>query len=243
MRLEAFICAAGFACAAALAASPAVAEPPPWALSSRPFLIPPVEAVAIVRSSGFIPVSPPTRIGTSYTVSAVDPYGTPVRVIVDARQGYVLGVRRVGARAPAAPLAGVPGIERPSLLGPVPRDIYADDDNERPLRPRAIPDRSPRPEASEHDPRRRAAAPETSDPSRRGHSAPALPLESRGGAVTPHPAHDGSVAGTAHGGSVKSGASGSPAAADGDATVTQSVRRRLPTDDAAGAFPPVTPLQ
>ena len=63
-------------------------------------MLPPPEINAIVRSMGFVPTSRPVRQGLTYAVLANDHRGRPVRVIVDARFGDVLSVRRARAEWP-----------------------------------------------------------------------------------------------------------------------------------------------
>ena len=60
-------------------------------------VLPPPEITGIVRSMGFVPIGAPVREGGTYAVLAADPRGRQVRVIVDARFGDVLLVRRVVA--------------------------------------------------------------------------------------------------------------------------------------------------
>jgi hypothetical protein len=54
--------------------------------------LPPHEIVALVRSTGLVPLSRPMRRGPIYVLHAVDPAGQEVRVIVDARLGRILRV-------------------------------------------------------------------------------------------------------------------------------------------------------
>ena len=102
----------------ALGSSSALAEP------LRPIfggnVLAPPEVSAIVRSMGLVPTSRPVRDGLTYAVLAADPRGRPVRVIVDARFGDVLSVRRVV-------VAGPPGAypEPPRVYGGVPPRPYA----------------------------------------------------------------------------------------------------------------------
>jgi hypothetical protein len=98
----------------ALGSSSALAEP------LRPIfggnVLAPFEVNGIVRSMGLVPTSRPVREGLTYAVLAADPRGRPVRVIVDARFGDVLSVRRVV-------VAGPPGAypEPPRVYGVPPR--------------------------------------------------------------------------------------------------------------------------
>jgi hypothetical protein len=58
-------------------------------------VLPPPEITSIVRSMGLVPIGAPVREGGTYAVLAADPRGRQVRVIIDARFGDVLLVRRV----------------------------------------------------------------------------------------------------------------------------------------------------
>jgi hypothetical protein len=89
----------------ALGASSASAEPP---LPGGRVLAPP-EINSIVRSMRLVPTGRPVREGLTYAVIATDPRGRPVRVIIDARFGDVLSVRRVIA-------VGPPGAYPPSRV-------------------------------------------------------------------------------------------------------------------------------
>jgi len=96
----------------ALGSSSALAEP------LRPIfggVLPPTEISAIVRSMGLVPAGRPVRQGLTYAVLAADPRGRQLRVIVDARFGDVLSVRRVI-------VAGPPGAyPPPRVYGAMPR--------------------------------------------------------------------------------------------------------------------------
>ena len=88
-----------------------------WAFAEplRPIfggVLPPGEINAIVRSMGLLPTGRATREGLAYSVPATDRRGRAVRVIVDARFGDVLAVRRM-------PAAGLPG------ASPEPRALTA----------------------------------------------------------------------------------------------------------------------
>jgi hypothetical protein len=82
----------------ALASSSALAEP--LRPIFGPSVLPPPEINSIVRSMGLLPTGAPVREGLAYVVLATDPRGNQVRVIVDARFGDVLSVRRVIAAGP-----------------------------------------------------------------------------------------------------------------------------------------------
>ena len=78
-------------------------------------VIAPPEVVAIVRSNGMKPLTPPMRRGPVYLLHALDPNGQEVRVVVNARSGRVIAVRptfgpRYAAVAPpyGRPPSGVP---------------------------------------------------------------------------------------------------------------------------------------
>jgi len=100
--------------------------------------MPPSQIVRTVRSAGLLPTSEPALTGSTYVVRAVDPYGTPIRVIIDARYGYILSVHRMAATEPPHPPYGALGMrDRPS------RTDYTRDDLNGPVPPRAIPLRAP----------------------------------------------------------------------------------------------------
>ena len=100
--------------------------------------MPPSQIVRIVRSAGLLPTSEPALTGSTYVVRAVDPYGTPIRVIIDARYGYILSVHRMAATEPPHPPYTALGMrDRPY------RTDYARDDWNGPVPPRAIPLRAP----------------------------------------------------------------------------------------------------
>ena len=131
--------------------------------------MPPSQIVRTVRSAGLLPTSEPALTGSTYVVRAVDPYGTPIRVIVDARYGYILSVHRMAATEPPHPPYGAWGM-RDDLNGPVPPRAI-------PLRAPPAPDRSLS-AAPLHPPvpkPRAATAAETAKPVPPPDSAPAGP--------------------------------------------------------------------
>src|SRR5262249_60899015 len=71
---------------------------------------------------GLLPAGRPVRGGLTCSVIATDPRGRPVRVVVDARFGDVLSVRRVLALGPGAypprRLYGVAPWARPDFRPP-----------------------------------------------------------------------------------------------------------------------------
>ena len=143
--------------------------------------MPPSQIVRIVRSAGLLPTSEPALTGSTYVVRAVDPYGTPMRVIIDARYGYILSVHRMAATEPPPhpPYTALGMRDRPY------RTDYTRDDLNGPVPPRAIPLRAPTAAAPLHPPlpKPRAAA-ETAKPvppperARAPESAPAGPASS-----------------------------------------------------------------
>jgi hypothetical protein len=74
------------------------AYPPPYppeypgTYPPAPGGLPPYEVMAIVRSSGFEPLSRPLRQGPAYVVRAADPAGRLMHVFVDARMGRIVRV-------------------------------------------------------------------------------------------------------------------------------------------------------
>ncbi len=57
--------------------------------------IPPYEIARTVRRSGFDPLAPPLREGSTYVVRATDFRGILMRVVVDARSGAIRDVNRI----------------------------------------------------------------------------------------------------------------------------------------------------
>ena len=162
-----------FACILAGVASRLVlADPVRLAQVTPAGALPPSEIVQIVRSAGLLPTSEPALTGSTYVVRAVDPYGTPIRVIIDARYGYILSVHRMAATEPPHPPYGALGMrDRPS------RTDYTRDDLNGPVPPRAIPLRAPS-AAPLHPPvpkPRAATAAETAKPVPPPDGAPAGP--------------------------------------------------------------------
>ena len=96
-------------------------------------VIAPPEVVAIVRSNGMKPLTPPMRRGPVYLLHALDPNGQEVRVVVNARSGRVMAVRPTfGPRYAVAPPpygrppAGVPladGYGPNSRVAALPPDV------------------------------------------------------------------------------------------------------------------------
>jgi hypothetical protein len=87
-------------CFLLLAASQGHAQVPVTSSSQfAPFpslgFIPPYEIARTVRRSGFDPLAPPLREGSTYVVRATDFRGILMRVVVDARSGAIRDVNRI----------------------------------------------------------------------------------------------------------------------------------------------------
>ncbi len=83
-------------CVALLAAAPGQAQTlAPQAPPPLPGFMPAFEITRIVRASGFDPLAPPLREGTTYVVRATDFRGILMRVVVDARSGAIRAVNRI----------------------------------------------------------------------------------------------------------------------------------------------------
>ena len=145
MNIVGLVKAGALACVTvAMASRLVLADPLRLAQAGPGSTMPPSEIVLIVRSAGLLPTSEPALTGSAYVVRAVDPYGTPIRVIIDARYGRILSVHRMAATEPPHPPSGALGMrDRPY------RTDYARDDagglvppRSIPLRPPAAPDRS-----------------------------------------------------------------------------------------------------
>ena len=101
--------------------APPPSAPPPSASPSAaaaplPGFVPPYEITRIVRASGFDPLAPPRREGTTYVVRATDFRGILMRVVVDARSGALRAVNRI---VPGPAPYGVVGMMTPPY-GPSP---------------------------------------------------------------------------------------------------------------------------
>ncbi len=104
--------------AAAAAASLAAFLPAPAAAQAQ---LPSYEVATIVRSMGLDPVGSPARRGPVYVQRALDGYGQPLTVTVDARSGYVISVQPLAA---AGPYAGRPRAYPPEPYYPAPYPAY-----------------------------------------------------------------------------------------------------------------------
>ena len=99
-------------CAAPLAwAGEASAEPAGAAQSAAVDGLPPHEILAMVRSSGFDPVSRPVRSGRTFTLRAFDRYDLELNLVVDARTGRVLSANEVAAPRDAARRGPMPAYD------------------------------------------------------------------------------------------------------------------------------------
>jgi hypothetical protein len=112
------IACAGLLALTAASAGPAAAQAP--AAYPAATGLPPHEIVAIVRSTGIEPLSRPVRHGPSYVLHAVDPAGHPVRVIVDAKLGRIVGVVPMAHSRFGAPVYPVPPARPPAGIAMVP---------------------------------------------------------------------------------------------------------------------------
>jgi hypothetical protein len=153
----------------ALGSSSALAEP------LRPIfggVLPPTEISGIVRSMGLVPTGRPVREGLTYAVLAADPRGRQLRVIIDARFGDVLSVRRVIAAGPpgAYPPPRVYGAAPPRPYGPYGMPWMGPDFRPPGLIGRADPDQTYPPV-----PRSRPGAPQGDKPDQKAAAAPAQP--------------------------------------------------------------------
>ena len=144
--------------AIALSVSAAVADPV-RVTQAIPGLLPAGEVAAVVRSAGFVPLSPAMRRGDSYVLRASAPDGREMRVIVGARSGEIVSALPVVAAAPVGerlgPYERMDGPPPPQgYIRPAPPIIH---ENDRPMtRPAApIPNAPPR--------NARAAVPEARD--------------------------------------------------------------------------------
>lgn len=73
-------------------------RPPEFRVAQVRSVLPAHEIVTIIRSDGFEPLGRPVRRGPVYEVQAIDDFDTRVRVVVDARTGYIVAVRPVVIR-------------------------------------------------------------------------------------------------------------------------------------------------
>jgi hypothetical protein len=93
------------------AAAPSFAQAPPLPV---PGFMPPYEITRIVRASGFDPLAPPLREGTTYVLRATDFRGILMRVVVDAHSGAIRAVNRIVPPDYPGPIGMVPPYGTPT---------------------------------------------------------------------------------------------------------------------------------
>ncbi len=76
------------------AQSPPMPGPPPMS-QAFPGFVSPYEVMRMVRASGFAPLAPPMRQGTTYVLRVTDFRGILMRVVVDGRTGAFREVSRI----------------------------------------------------------------------------------------------------------------------------------------------------
>jgi hypothetical protein len=88
-----------------------------------PGMLPASEVGIVVRSAGFVPISPAMRRGESYVLRAMAPDGREMRVIVGARSGEIVSASPVMAAGPTGErlgsyerMDGPPGYVPPPIL-------------------------------------------------------------------------------------------------------------------------------
>jgi hypothetical protein len=93
-------------CMLAMVATPAAAQVPGWGpYGAGPYAgdaIPPHAIYAQLRAHGLRPVTQPVQTGRYIVVRAVDPYGTMVRILLNAHWGNVVAITPL----PPAPVVG-----------------------------------------------------------------------------------------------------------------------------------------
>jgi hypothetical protein len=77
------------------AQSPPMLGPPPPISQPFPGFVSPYEVMRMVHASGFEPIAPPLREGTTYVLRATDFRGILMRVVVDGRTGAFREVARI----------------------------------------------------------------------------------------------------------------------------------------------------
>jgi hypothetical protein len=97
---------------------------PPIPPAPLPGYVPPYEITKIVRASGFDPLAPPRREGTTYVLRATDFRGILFRIVVDARSGAIRAANRIvpgnGPYGPPGVMGAGPYGEPPPYGGPPP---------------------------------------------------------------------------------------------------------------------------
>jgi hypothetical protein len=177
---------------AAIALSTSASAEPVRVTQAIPGLLPAGEVVAIVRSAGFVPLSPIVRRGDGYVLRASAPDGREMRVIVGGRSGEILSAVPVVAAGPGGErrlgayerMDGPPGYVPPPIMH----------DNDRPMaRPQAAvpnaPSRAAVPEARDYLPPSSAEPPAIMREERGEHGLlPPPPDRFPSRAVAPQPA-------------------------------------------------------
>ena len=153
IRLLLILCAAPLAWAGA-----ASAEPAGMAQNDAADGLPPREVLAMVRSSGFDPVSRPIRSGRTFTLRALDRYDLELNLVVDARTGRVLSANEVAAPRYAAPRGPMPAYG--SYDAPVYARIFGSPEAGfgSPRPPRSVPSAQSVPSVASVKPQEKAAA-------------------------------------------------------------------------------------
>src|SRR5688572_16587988 len=107
-----------------------------------PIEMPPHEVRTIVRSTGLTPAGPPVRRGQHYVQPALDPYGRPMRVVVDGNAGAVVSITPASVSAGYPPAMAHPPAPPYVRYGRTPpRDFEGDldDDDGEMVPPRPVP--------------------------------------------------------------------------------------------------------
>lgn len=116
-----------FAAAIGLSVTSASADPVRFA-QAMPAMLPAHEIATIVRSAGFIPMSPAMRRGESYVLRASAPDGREMRVTVNARRGGIVSAVPVGPAEDAMPGERLGPYERIAppgyIAAPEPPGVY-----------------------------------------------------------------------------------------------------------------------
>jgi len=90
--------------------APSLAQAPPTPV---PGFMPPYEITRTVRASGFDPLAPPRREGSTYVLRATDFRGILMRVVVDAHSGAIRAVNRIVPPDYPAALGMLPPYDAP----------------------------------------------------------------------------------------------------------------------------------
>jgi hypothetical protein len=104
-----------------------------------PIDMPPHEVRTIVRSTGLTPAGPPVRRGQHYVQPALDPYGRPMRVVVDSAAGAVVSITPATVSAGYRPATAHPPAPPYVRYGMTPPRDFEDDDDLDMVPPRPVP--------------------------------------------------------------------------------------------------------